>query len=270
MHKIVFYFKKGGIVVKRSKWILLAALMLLGTALLLAGCGSGEDNDQQQSEEKKVLKAGMEATFAPFEFKDADGNITGFDADLIKAIGEAVGYDVELSHVEWEGLDPALNTGQLDVVISAVTITDERKLEADFTEPYFEATQIIAVREDSQVAGLADLANLKVGVQANTTGQYVCEDAGIPDDMIVKYPTVPDAMMNLANGSLDAVLADEPVVLNYLVNNSEMKFKTVKDDFEKEFYGIKVKKGNSELLEQLNNGLKTIRENGKYDEVYNK
>ncbi|MGI6629497.1 MAG: basic amino acid ABC transporter substrate-binding protein [Bacillota bacterium] len=246
-------------------------VILLGIMLVGAGCGSGgSTEDQGQGEAKPVLKVGMEATYAPFEYKDEDGNITGFDADLIRAIGEEMGYDVELSYVEWDGLDPALNSEQIDAVISAVTITEERKLEADFSEPYFEATQIIAVREDSPVQGLADLVGLKVGVQANTTGQYVCEDAEIPDENIVKYPTAPDAMMNLANGSLDAVVADAPVVLNYIVNNPEMPFKTVTDDFEKEYYGIKVKKGNTELLDKINEGLKKVKENGKFDEIHNK
>ena len=77
-------------------------------------------------------------------------------------------------------------------------------------------------------------------------------------------------MMNLANGSLDAVVADAPVVLNYIVNNPEMPFKTVTDDFEKEYYGIKVKKGNTELLDKINEGLKKVKENGKFDEIHNK
>ncbi|MGI6678097.1 MAG: basic amino acid ABC transporter substrate-binding protein [Dehalobacterium sp.] len=254
---------------KKKLGSIITAVMMLAVMFLVAGCGSGEEA-KDPGAEKTPLKVGMEATFAPFEYKDDAGNITGFDADLMTAIGEEMGYEVELSHVEWDGLDLALNSGQLDVVISAVTITEERKLESDFSEPYFEATQIIAVRSDSPVQGLDDIKDLKVGVQINTTGHYVCENIGIPDEMIIKYPTVPDAMMNLGNGTIDAVVADEPVLLNYLVNNPEMDFKTVTDDFEKEYYGIKVKKGNTELLDQINAGLKAIQENGKYDEVYNK
>lgn len=253
----------------KKKWVMPALVFLMGMVIISAGCGSGENIDEQ-TDGQKVLKVGMEATYAPFEFKDADGNIAGFDAELIKAIGEGMGYEVKLSHLEWAGLDTALNSGQIDAVISAVTITEERKLEADFSDPYFEASQIIVVRDDSKVTGMADLTNLIIGVQANTTGQYVCEDAGIADEQIVKYPTAPDAMMNLANGSIDAVVADAPVILNYIVTNKEIKFKTVNDNFEKEYYGIKVKKGNSELLNEINNSLKAVKESGKFDEVYHK
>ena len=248
--------------------VFLTGLLILGLMVVAVGCGSGSDQDGSESE--KVMKVGTEATFAPFEFTETDGTITGFDVDLIKAIGEEMGYQVAVEHIEWDGLDPALNSEQVDVVISGVTITEERKLEMDFSEPYFEASQIIAVREDSEVSGMADLAGKKVGVQGNTTGQYVCEDAGLPDDNIIKYATIPDAMMNLSNGSLDAVVGDSPVVMNYIANNPEMKFKTVTDDFEKEYFGIKVKKGNQELLDDINAGLAKVQENGKFDEIFNK
>jgi len=244
----------------------LAALLVLGIAFTAVGCGG--QAEEQPAAEKKILKVGMEATYAPFEYTDDNSNIIGFDADLIRAIAAEMGYEAELSNIEWDGLDPALNSGQVDAVISAVTITPERQLEMDFSEPYFEASQIIAVRDDSAVAGMADLVPLKVGVQANTTGQYVCEQAGVPDAQIVKYATIPEAMMNLANGSLDAVVADSPVVMNYLATNPEVKAKTVSDNFDKEFYGIKVKKGNAELLAMINDGLKKVQENGKFDEVF--
>lgn len=248
--------------------VILLAVLFVGTMIFAVGCGGG--NEGGSNDETKILKVGMEATYAPFEYEDEDGVIVGFDADLIRAIGEEMGYETQLSYVEWDGLDPALNSGQLDVVISAVSITPGRQLEADFSEPYFEATQIIAVREDSSISGLADLADLTVGVQVNTTGQYVLEDAGLADEQIVKYPTAPDAMMNLANGSLDAVVADAPVILNYIVNNPEMAFKTVDDNFEKEYYGIKVRKGNTELLADIDEGLKRVKENGTFDQIHSK
>jgi len=254
---------------KKNVRMVLTGVMLLGVILIITGCGAGKGNDQK-SEENKILKVGMDATYAPFEFKDLDGTISGFDAELIKAMGEVTGYEVELSHVEWKDLDSFLSSGQIDIVISAVTITEERKLDGDFSKPYFESSQIIAVRDDSKVEDLSDLAGLTIGVQANTTGQYVCEDAGISEEKIVKYPNASDALMNLSNGSIDAVVADAPVVMNYIVTNSETKFKTVTDDFEKEYYGIKVKKGNRELLEQINSGLKIVQENGKFDEIYHK
>lgn len=240
------------------------ALMILGLVISAVGCGSNEASD------KKVLKVGTNAAFAPFEYTDDEGNIVGFDADLIKVIGEEMGYEVELSHMEWDGLDPALESGQVDVVIAGVTITEERKLVNEFSQPYFEATQIIAVRDDSNAGGMEDLAGLKVGVQASTTGEFVCEDAGIPSDLVTKYPTLADALMNLLNGSIDAVVGDAPVVMNYMAHNPEAKLKLVEGDFDVEYYGIKVKKGNTELMEQIDAALVKVQENGKFDEVFNK
>ena len=252
---------------KKFMQLTMAAVLILGV-MVSAGCGSKAETPA--AAEKKILKVGTEATYAPFEFTDDAGNITGFDAELIRAVAAEMGYDAQITHIAWDGLDPALNSGQVDAVISAVTITPERQLEMDFSEPYFEASQIIAVRADSTITGMADLKTLKVGVQANTTGQYASEKAGIPDAQISKYPTAPEAMMNVANGSLDAVVADSPVVMNYLATNPELKMKTVTDNFEKEFYGIKVKKGNTELMTQINAGLKKVKENGKYDEIFGK
>lgn len=256
---------------KKGFCYLMMIVLIIGVMAVAVGCGGEQQTGDNQAPEgeKKVLKVGTEATWAPFEYTDADGNIVGFDIDLIRAIGEVEGFEVEVNHIEWDGLDPALNSGQVDVVISGVTITDERKKEADFSEPYFEASQIIAVLEDSPAASMADLAGKKIGVQGNTTGQYVCEDAGVPDDLIIKYANIPDAMMNLVNGSVDAVVGDLPVVERFISTNPEMKIKTVTDEFEKEYFGIKVKKGNTELLEKINNGLKTVKENGKFDEIFN-
>jgi len=248
---------------------------VFGLIFVLTGCGGGEEAGKAQGEgetEKLVIKAGADAAYAPMEYKNPEsGEVEGFDADLIRAIGEAVGLEVDIKHVDWDGLFPALESGDINCIISSMTITDERKKIVDFSDPYFEATQIIAVRKGSDIKGLEDLVGKKVGVQQNTTGHYAVEELeGMKDEDIKKFPTTPDALINLTNGLVDAVVADAPVVLNYIKHNPDAGLVTVTDDFEKEYYGIAVKKGNKELLDKINEGLAKVKKNGTYDELYKK
>ncbi len=254
-----------------KKWLIcLAGALVL--SLALAGCGGGKQPEVPTggNEPPKVaLKVGTEAAYAPFEYEE-NGQITGFDADLIRAVAQAIGMEAQLTHVEWDGLFPALDVGTVDVVISAMTITDERLLEVDFSDPYFEARQIIAVKQGAAITGMKDLVGKKVGVQSNTTGHYAVEKLpGMKDKDIIKFPTTPDALYNLGSGAVAAVVADEPVVLNFIKHNPEMKLATVTDEFEKEYYGIALKKGNP-LVQKINEGLAKVVESGEYDRIYNK
>lgn len=252
--------------------VLLVVLTAVGLLFGVAGCGGGGEEKEAAKETKLVINAGADAVYAPFEYQGDSGKVEGFDADLIRAIGKAEGIEVNVKHVDWDGLFPALQAGDINAVISAMTITDERKEVVDFSDPYFESGQIIAVKKDSKIATLQELVGIPVGVQQNTTGQYALEKLkGINVDDIKKYPTAPDALMNLQNGLVQAVVADAPVVLNYITTNPDCGLKTVKsDDFEKEYYGIAINKGDKELLTAINDGLKKIKADGTYDEIHKK
>jgi len=179
--------------------------------------------------------------------------------------------EVKIKHVDWDGLFPALESGDINCIISSMTITPEREEIVDFSEPYFEATQIIAVKEGSDIKGLEDLVGRPVGVQQNTTGHYAVEKIeGMDEKDIKKFPYTPDALINLTNGLVEAVVADAPVVFNYIKHNPDAGLTTVTDDFEKEYYGIAVKQGNEELLAKINEGLAKVKEDGTYDKIYKK
>lgn len=250
--------------------ILLIVLMALG--LMAAGCGGGGEEEAEGTGETLALNVGTDAAYAPFEYKGDGGQVEGFDADLIKAIGEAAGIEVQIKHVDWDGLFPALESGDINAIISAMTITEERKEIVNFSEPYFESMQTIAVKEDSPIADLDELVGKPVGVQQNTTGQFAMEELeGVNLDDIKKYPTTPDALMNLENGLVEAVVADAPVVKKYIDINPDCGLKMIDSDkFEPEFYGIAMSKEDEELLAKVNEGLATIKENGTYDEIYSK
>ncbi len=140
------------------------------------------------------------------------------------------------------------------MIASSVTITDERKQTMDFTDPYFDAVQLIAVKADSKIASFDDLKKRKVGVQTGTTGdEAVTKLLGKTSTTVKRFESTPLALKELEAGGVDAVVADNGVVINYVTNNAGAKFKTVSDkDFEPEQYGFAVKKGNAELLGKLN------------------
>lgn len=218
----------------------------------------------------KVYVVGTDAAYAPFESQNEKGEIVGFDIDVVKAAAAKAGIEVKFVNTPWEGIFNALGQGDRDLVVSAVTITEERKGTMDFSDPYFDAAQLIAVKETSKVAKFADLKKLKVGVQTGTTGdEAVTKLLGKTSTNVKRFESTPLALKELEAGGVDAVVADNGVVIHYVANNPGGKFKTVSDkEFVPEQYGIAFKKGNAELQGKLNGGLKAIKADGTYDKIY--
>jgi len=218
----------------------------------------------------RVYVVGTDAAYAPFESQNEKGEIVGFDIDVVKAAAAKSGIEVKFVNTPWEGIFNALKQGDRDLLVSSITITDERKQSMDFSAPYFDAHQLIAVRADSKVARFEDLKGLKVGVQTGTTGdETISRLQGKNSTDIKRFESTPLALSELETGGIDAVVADNGVVVNYVKNNAGKKFKTVNDPaFLPEQYGIAVKKGNAELLGKLNQGLAAIKADGTYDRIY--
>ncbi len=218
----------------------------------------------------RVYVVGTDAAYAPFESQNEKGEIVGFDIDVVKAVAAKAGIEVKFVNTPWEGIFNALNQGDRDLLVSAVTITDERKQTMDFSTPYFDAQQLIAVPTASKVSKFDDLKKLKVGVQTGTTGDEAASKLlGKTNANIKRFESTPLALKELEAGGVDAVVADNGVVIHYVNNNAGSKFKTVADaSFTPEQYGLPVKKGNTELLEKLNKGLADIKADGSYDKIY--
>jgi polar amino acid transport system substrate-binding protein len=221
---------------------------------------------------KKTYTVGTDAAYAPFESQNEKGEIVGFDIEVLTAVAAKAGFDVKFVNTPWEGIFNTLAQGDRDMLISAITITDERKQTVDFAGPYFDAYQLMAVKENSKVAKFADLKKLKVGVQTGTTGdEVVTKLIGKSSTNVKRFESTPLALKELEAGGVDAVVADNGVVVNYVTNNPGSKFKTVSDTaFTPEQYGIAVKKGNTELMEALNKGIAAIKADGSYDTIYTK
>lgn len=270
---------------KFSKIALIMLLALSVTMLVACGSGSGDkaapqtpDNSQAAGGKQSVdpvpavkkLKVGMDAAYKPFEYTLPNGDVAGFDVDVMQAIADAAGFEVSFSHVNWEGLFESVNNGQLDVAASAITITDERKGKYDFGNPYFEATQLILVADDANVNSLEDLKGLKIGVQQGTTGDIAVRDyLGKTYDGVKPFENIPFAIQAMGIGDVDVVVADNVVVLEYIKANPDANLKYVGDvNFEAEFYGHLVKKGNTEVLNLINEGLDKIKADGTYDKIF--
>ena len=220
----------------------------------------------------KVYVVGTDAAYAPFESQNEKAEIVGFDIDMAKAVAQKAGMDVKFLNTPWEGIFNSLNQGDRDLLISAITITPERRQTMDFSVPYFDAQQLIAVMKDSKITKFADLKKLKVGVQNGTTGdEVITKLQGKDSGNIKRFESTPLALKELEGGGVDAVVADNGVVVHYVNNNSDSKFKTISDSsFATEQYGLAVKKGNAELLEKINKGLADVKADGTYAQIYTK
>ena len=249
------------------------------TALALVACSKPQENPPTTvasapalASGGRTLVVGTDAAYAPFESQNEKGEIVGFDIDVVSAVAKKAGIEVKFVNTPWEGIFNALAQGDRDLLVSSITITDERKQTMDFSDPYFDANQLIAVKADSKVTRFDDLKVLKVGVQTGTTGdEAVAKLQGKNSANIKRFESTPLALKELEAGGVDAVVADNGVVINYVTNNSGARFKTVNDAaFVPEHYGIPVKKGNADLLAKLNKGLAEIRADGSYDRIYAK
>jgi len=213
-----------------------------------------------------VVKIGNNAEYPPFESVDASGKIVGFDPDIIAAIAKAAGFEFELINTRWDGIFVALASGEFDAVISAATITDERKQTVDFSDPYFNAGQMIAVKQGSPIKTPADLDGKKVGVQLGTTGDIWVSDNTKAE--VVRYDEITLAFQALGNGDIDAIVNDGPTSADIIKANPELGATLVGEPFTEENYGIAVSKDKPELLAAINKGLAAVKASGEYDKIY--
>lgn len=219
----------------------------------------------------ETLRIGTEATYAPFEFAAPDGSLTGFDVELIQAIGKEIGYDVEVINMPFDGLIPAILTTQIDAIIAAMSITEERAKRVAFSEPYYTSglSVLILAANADKYPTVDHLKGQSLCVQIGTTGAMTAEK--LSPGKVKAFNTEPEAFMELKAKGCEGVVNDRPINL-YFLSQSDASEGVVEINqiLTAEKYGIAVNKNNTELLEKINNGLKTLKENGKYAEIYRK
>lgn len=219
-----------------------------------------------------VLRVGSDASYPPFEsVNEKTGKVEGFDVDLITAVGQKQGFQVDVRNALFDTIFTALSYGQYDLVLSAATITDERKQTVNFSNPYFVAGQVIVLRkaDTGKIKDPDDLAGKTVGVQLGTTGAEAAK--GIKNVKSVKeYPTAPEAFQALANGDLDAVVNDNVTSLSIILNSPKLNLVVIGAPFTEEHYGIAVRKDCTALLDKVNKGLADVITDGTYAQIYAK
>lgn len=250
---------------KKILSLILGSIFML--TAVLTGCGG--DNKTQKTE-NKVIRVACSADFAPFEFQEeGKTEYQGFDMDLIRAIGKEMNYKVEISNIGFDGLIPALEAGNIDLIISGMTINDERKNKVLFSDPYYESGLTIVVRaNEDKIKGFTDLEGKKVAVQIGTTGSR--EAAKIKDCEVKNFNVISECFMELKAGGVDAVINDRPVNDYYLKRTNSEGVKPLNDKLTSENYGMAMRKDNKELQEKINAALKKLKENGEYQKIYDK
>ena len=248
---------------------LLAGLLLV-PALLLAACNDGEETEKSSStdSDKEVYKVGIDVTYPPFEF-EKDGKYVGIDVELIEAIAEDQGFEVELKAMDFKGIIPALQAGQLEVAMGGMSITDERKNVVDFSEPYFDAgVSLIVSDENTDIESVEDLKGKRVAVKKGTVGaNYATSIATEIGFEMVQFDDSPSMFLDVQNGNSVALFEDYPVI-SYAIAQQDLPLKIVGDRLNDDQYGIGVLKGkNEEILGKINEGLENLKESGEYQEI---
>lgn len=237
----------------RKTSLLFMSLLLL---LSVIGCSSSASGD-------KELIVGIDDKFAPMGFRDEKNEIVGFDIDYARAAVEKMGYKVKFQPIDWKTKESELMSGRIDLIWNGYTITDERKEKVLFTKPYLKNSQVVAVLADSGMKGISDLAGKNVGLQGLSSAADALDGNDIKSQIknVSEFADNVLALSDLKNGRLDAVVVDE-VVIKYYMAKEEGTYKLLEESLAPEEYGIGVKKGKEDLLNELQKALDELNSDG--------
>jgi len=217
-------------------------------AVLLPGCAR-----------KDVLVIGLDATYPPFEFVDESGKITGVSVAIGDEIGKTLGKPVEYRNMYFDGLIPALQTGQIDLIISSLTANEQRRQSIDFSDPYVKTGLSILASKNSPIQSAADLsaAGRKLAVRIATTGEQWCRTE-LPQAQLVALDTDAACVLEVTNGTVDAWVYDQVSVMNYHAQHPE-RTRALLAPLREEVWAVGLKKGREELKAKVNETLARLR-----------
>lgn len=254
--------------------VLFSAAVLAAATLALTGCAGGDDAPVDEGALELVtpgtLTVCSEVPYPPFEMEDGNGGYTGFDLDLVAAIAEKLDLEVSIQDVGFDGLQSGttLIAGTCDFGASAMTITEERKTNLDFADPYYDSLQSLLVKTDSGITGIDDLEGRNVAVQQGTTGENYAEE-NATGAVLVQYPGDAEMWPALQAGQVEAILQDLPVNIEHVKADSD--YQVVEEYNTDEQYGFAFAKGErTNLREAVNGALQELRDSGEYDTIYDK
>lgn len=263
-----------------KKIMVLAAAGILAVSMT-AGCGgeteetnqTAEDTSLTDVQEKGYFTLGLDADFAPMGFTQEDGEIVGFDIDLAKAVAEKMGVEVEVKPIDWNAKSMELSTGKIDVIWNGFSITDERRQEVLFSNPYLSTKQSIVVKADSDIKTKADLAGKKVALQDGSTSEDALKAdtatyESVGEDNISRFAENSQVLMEVDSGRADAAIIDEVFVRYYLQKENMLdKFVVLEEGFDEEDYGVGGRQGDYALMEAINKALDECKAEGITSEI---
>ena len=211
-----------------------------------------------------VLVMATNAEFPPYEYHEGQ-EIIGIDVDIAKAIAAELGMELEIEDVAFDSIIPEITSGKADIGLAGITVTEDRKVSVDFSDTYTKASQMIIVKEDSEIAGPEDLKGVVVGVQLGTTGDLYVSDLEADGTTVERYNKGFEAVQALSQGKIDAVVIDGEPAKTFVSETEGLKM--LDEAFTEEEYAIAVKKGNTELLDKVNAALASLKEKGTLDEI---
>ncbi len=245
----------------KKVFITMVVVVLAASFFMITSCGSEEGLTLKPG----TLTVGSDATWPPMEFVEGD-TIVGFDVDITKEIAKRMGLELDYQNAAWDGIFPALIVHKYDMVISSVTITEDRQKEMDFSIPYFQTDQAFAVKEDSDIDSVEKLNGKIAGAQIGTTGEIAAKE--IEGLEVNTYDDILLAFEDLKAGRIDTVASDSYMGLDYVKNNKGLKIGvTVVTDEE---LGIAFAQDTPELVKAVNDALTEIIDDGTYDDIYAK
>ena len=266
---------------KKFLSVLMAAAMLI-SVLALAGCGADPEpapaEDDTTTEPAAVttvtegkLTMSTNAQFPPYEMVADDGSCEGIDVEVAGAIAEKLGLELVVDDMDFDGALLAAQNGKSDMVMAGVTVNPDRQAVMDFTDTYANGVQVVIVKEGSDVT-LDNMGEKMIGTQRGTTGFIYCSDTpengGFGEDHVTAYDDGATAVQALVNGQVDCVVIDNAPAQEYVKANPGLTI--LETEFANEDYAIGVKKGNTELLDAINNALKELIEDGTVQSIIDK
>lgn len=252
---------------------------------MLASCGGNSNENTTQTDEdtsladiqaKGSFTLGLDADFAPMGFTEDSGEIVGFDIDLAKAVAEKMGVEVEVKPIDWDSKNMELSSGKIDVIWNGFSITDERRQEVLFSNPYLSTKQSIIVKAGSDIKTKADLAGKKIALQDGSTSEDALKaDAAtyesIGDDNISRFKENSQVLMEIESGRADAAVIDEIFVRYYLQKENLIdKYTVLEEGFDEEDYGVGGRHGDYSFMEAINKALDECKDEGTTAEISEK
>ncbi|MBK1992189.1 transporter substrate-binding domain-containing protein [Campylobacter sp. 2018MI35] len=236
--------------------------LMFGIALLFNACDSSKSKNEISNH---ILKVGIEPTYKPFDYKE-NSKLTGFDVDLLEAIAKDLNISLNWVEMNFDGLIPALKTGKIDMIASAMSVTEERKKNADFSNTYYMTKNLyIKRKDDASLTTKDDLANKKIGVQLGTLQENAAKN--IKNAIVEANADLNVAILALKNKKIDAIILDKDVAKGYLEQNTDLSSFFEEDDGSSGFSFAFDKDKQKELIEKINQTLEKLKQNGIYENL---